>query len=114
MKINKKISLQKFLPLSEVEIQGLLQLKPVLDIFLRGSSLFSCPQQSLEVLLLLNPTCLLKCVLNCERNFSFFIFRSGLTVTGLVKVYYIYNKGTIKLLILDYNCSFDKYLNSRK
>jgi hypothetical protein len=48
MKINEKISLQQFLPLSEAEIQ----LKPVSDIFLRGFSLSSCPQPSLKVLVL--------------------------------------------------------------
>jgi hypothetical protein len=35
----------------------------------------------------LNSTCLLKYVLNSEQHFSFFIFRSGLTVTGLVRVH---------------------------
>jgi hypothetical protein len=29
--------------------------------------------------LLLNPTCHLKYLLNCEQNFSFFLFRSGLS-----------------------------------
>jgi hypothetical protein len=81
MKVNKKISLQQFLPLSEVEIQGLLHLAQAnLRYFLaRGFSLFSCPQHSLEVLLLLNPMCLL--------NFSFFIFWFRLTVTRLPRVY---------------------------
>jgi hypothetical protein len=37
MKINNKISLQQFLPLSEAEIQG-FQLKPSLDIFLLPST----------------------------------------------------------------------------
>jgi hypothetical protein len=37
-----------------------IQLKPVLDIFLRGFSLSSCPQHSLRVLLLLNAMCLFK------------------------------------------------------
>jgi hypothetical protein len=49
------------------------------DIFLRGFSLSNCPQHSLKVLLLLNPMCLLKYVLSCEYNFSFFIFRSVLS-----------------------------------
>jgi hypothetical protein len=52
-----------------------------LDIFLRGFSLSSCPEHSLKVLLLLNPSCLLKYVLNCEENISNFI----LTVTGLAR-----------------------------
>jgi hypothetical protein len=56
-----------------------MQLKSILDIFLRGFSPSSCPQRSLKVLLLLNPMCLLKYVLNCEQNFSFFIFRPGLS-----------------------------------
>jgi hypothetical protein len=63
-----------------------------LDIFLHGFSLSSCPQRSLKVLLLLNPTCLLKYVLNCEQNFSYFdtdFPTYGLTVTGLARVYCI-------------------------
>jgi hypothetical protein len=48
-----------------------IQLKPILDIFLRGFSLSSCPQHSLKALLLLNPMCLLKCVLDCEKHFSY-------------------------------------------
>jgi hypothetical protein len=51
MKIKK--SLQQFLPLSEAEIQGLLQpTQANLGYFLRGFSLSSCPQHSLKVLLL--------------------------------------------------------------
>jgi hypothetical protein len=56
-----------------------IELKPILDIFLHGFSHSSCPQHSLKVLLPLNPICLLKYVLSCEQNFSFFIFRSGLS-----------------------------------
>jgi hypothetical protein len=49
MKINKK-SLQQFLTLSEAEIQvSFIQFKPILDIFLRGFSLSSCPQYHLRV-----------------------------------------------------------------
>jgi hypothetical protein len=44
----------------ETEIQGLHPAHPILDIFLRGFSLSSCPQQSLKVLLLLNSLCPLK------------------------------------------------------
>jgi hypothetical protein len=78
MKIKKKMSLLrpylKTIKIQEAEIQGsFVQLKPILDIFLRGSSLSSCPQHSLKVLLLLNATCLLKYVLSCEQKFSFFI-----------------------------------------
>jgi hypothetical protein len=52
MKINKKISLQQFLPLSEAEIQGLLHpAEANLGYFLRGFSLSSCPRHSLKVLL---------------------------------------------------------------
>jgi hypothetical protein len=69
-----------------------VQLKAILDILLRDFSLSSCPQHNLKALLLcslllLNPVCPLKYVLNCEQNCSFFIFRSELTVTGLAKVY---------------------------
>jgi hypothetical protein len=54
-----------------------IQLKPILDIFLRGFSLSSYPQHSTKVLLFesllrLNPTCLLKHVLKCEQNFVIF------------------------------------------
>jgi hypothetical protein len=31
--------------------------------------------------------CLLKYVFKCEQKISFFVFRSGLTVTGLARVY---------------------------
>jgi hypothetical protein len=34
----------------------------------------------------LNAMCLLKYALNCEKHSSFFIFQSGLTVTGLARV----------------------------
>jgi hypothetical protein len=53
---------------------------------LRGFSLSSCPQHRMKVLLLLNAIVFLKYVLNCEHNSSFFVFRSGLTVTGLASV----------------------------
>jgi hypothetical protein len=56
-----------------------IQLKPILDKFLWGFSLSSCPQHSLKILTLLNSTCLSKYVLNLERNFSYFIFRFGLS-----------------------------------
>jgi hypothetical protein len=72
-------------------------------MFLRGFSVFSCPQHSLKVLLLLNPTCLLKHVLNSEKNFSFFIFQSGLSDIrvsnsnrigeGLPFIYYVWFDG---------------------
>jgi hypothetical protein len=55
----------------EADIQGL---KPVLYIFLCGFSLSSCPQHSLKVLLLLNPLCLLKYVLNCDTAFCILHF----------------------------------------
>jgi hypothetical protein len=60
-----------------------------LDIFLRDFSLSSWPQQNLKVLLLLNPICLLKCVLNFEQDFLFFIFRPGLPVTGLARGFFM-------------------------
>jgi hypothetical protein len=50
----------------------------LMDIFLLGFSLSSCPQRILKVILLLNPKCFLNFVLNCQQNFKFFIFRSGL------------------------------------
>jgi hypothetical protein len=52
MIINTEISLQIFLPLSEAEIHGpYIQLKPILDIFLRDFSLSNCSGHSLKVLL---------------------------------------------------------------
>jgi hypothetical protein len=64
-----EIILQQCLPLSEAEIQGLLQLKPSLDIVFCCFTLSSCPQYSLKALLPINPMCLLKYILNCEQNF---------------------------------------------
>jgi hypothetical protein len=40
-------------------------------------------EQTIDLSAYLNVICLLKHVLNCEQHFSFFIFRPGLTVTGL-------------------------------
>jgi hypothetical protein len=88
MKINNRISLQQFLPLSEAETQGLLHpAEANLGYFLLGFSVSSRPQHSPKALLVLNVTCLLMYVLNCEQNLSFFIFRSGLTVTVLALDY---------------------------
>jgi hypothetical protein len=75
MKMHKEILLQKCLPLSEAELRvSLIQFKRILDIFLCGFSLFNCPEHSLKFLLLLNPMCLLKYVLNFEENFNFFLY----------------------------------------
>jgi CRISPR/Cas system CMR subunit Cmr6 (Cas7 group RAMP superfamily) len=76
MKINKKLSLYSLFlkTIKRKSRVSFVQLKPISNIFLCGFSLFSCPQHSLKVLLLLNPMCLLKYVLNCKLNFSFFIF----------------------------------------
>jgi hypothetical protein len=53
MEMNKKISLQQFLPLTEAEIQGLLHpAEANLGYFLAGFNLSSCPQHSLKILLL--------------------------------------------------------------
>jgi hypothetical protein len=61
MKINKKISLKQILPLSEVEIQGLLyKAQDNFGIFMCDFSLSSCPEHGLKLLLLLNPTTLFK------------------------------------------------------
>jgi hypothetical protein len=56
-----------------------IQLKTILDIFLHGFSLSSSPHHSLRAILLLNLKCLLKYVLNCKQNISFFILLSGLS-----------------------------------
>jgi hypothetical protein len=90
-RINKKISLQR-ISLKTIEIHyihssigdsevvlgfernnaGLKKLSKLLSEQRSDSSAF------------LNAMCLLKYVLNCEQNFS---FQSGLTATGLVRVY---------------------------
>jgi hypothetical protein len=76
MKINKKY----FFLCQKLQCKvSFIRLKPILDIFLHGFRLSSCPHHSLKVLLLLN---LLKYVLNSEKNF--FIFLSGLTGEGLL------------------------------
>jgi hypothetical protein len=74
MKINKKkYDCTNFFLCEKLQsITSFIQLKPILDTFLRGFSLSSCPQRSQKVLLLLNPICLLKHVLNCEQNISYF------------------------------------------
>jgi hypothetical protein len=46
-------------------------------------------EQTSDSSALLNAVCLLKYVLNCEQNFSYFIFWSRLSVTGLGRVYCI-------------------------
>jgi hypothetical protein len=64
----------------EAEIQNFLRpAEANLGYCLAWFSLSSCPQHSLEALLLQNPTCLLKYLLTCEQNLSLFIFRCGLS-----------------------------------
>jgi hypothetical protein len=53
-------------------------------------SLFS--EQTSDSSTILNAMCLLKHVLNCEQHFKCFIFRSGLTVTGLERVCYMWKE----------------------
>lgn len=54
MKINlKKWHCSNFFLCQEMKSRvSFSQLNPILDIFMRGFSLFSCPEQSLKVLLL--------------------------------------------------------------
>jgi hypothetical protein len=64
----------------ELNNAGLKKLSQVLSEQTSDSSAF------------LNPTCLLKFVLNCEQHFSYFDLEyptPGLTVTGLPRVYSI-------------------------
>jgi hypothetical protein len=88
-----KISQQQFLPLSEAEIQGLLHpAEANLGYFLARFQSLQLPSVQSEsplvlIPLLLNPMCLLKYVINCAQNFLYLIFRSGLTVNGLPRVY---------------------------
>jgi hypothetical protein len=90
MKTNVKYHCSNFFLCQKLKSRvSFIQLKPVLDIFLRGFSLFSCPQHSLKLLLLLNAMCLLKYVLDCEKNYLNFdpdYPKYGLTVTGLARV----------------------------
>jgi hypothetical protein len=92
MKINKTISVYSpYLKTTRTQ-EAEIQLQPILDIFLRGFSLSSCPQHSPKVLLLLNLICLLKQVLSREQNFSYFdpdYPTSGLTAAGLARVSWI-------------------------
>jgi hypothetical protein len=75
IKLNKKYPYSSFFLCQELKSRvSSIQLKSLLDIFLFGFSLTCCPQRSLKVLLLKNATCFLKSVVNCEQNFSFFIF----------------------------------------
>jgi hypothetical protein len=48
-----------------------------------------CLNRQLTHLPFLPVMCLVKYVLNCEQHISFFLFRFGLTVTGLESVYCI-------------------------
>jgi hypothetical protein len=78
MKINK-ISLQQFLPLSEAEIQALLHpAEANLGYFLAGFQSLQLPSTQSESPFALIPLAPKSHVLNCEQNFSFLIFQSGL------------------------------------
>jgi hypothetical protein len=75
--INKKLSLQQFLRLSEAKIQVVLHPAEANLAWFQSLQLPSTQSESplALTLLLLNPTCLSKHVLNCEQNcfhFSFF------------------------------------------
>jgi hypothetical protein len=93
MKINNEISLQQFISVSEAEIQGLLHpAEANFGYFLAWfQSLQLLTTQSESPLAPKSLVSFLKYVLNCEQNFTFFIFRSGLTVTGLLRVYCLYH-----------------------
>jgi hypothetical protein len=87
-------SVSVYVSKSEAEIQGLLHpARSGFGFFLawfQSLQLPSAQSQSPLVLIGLAPkshVCLLKHVLNCEEHFPFFIFQSGLTVTGLERVY---------------------------
>jgi hypothetical protein len=89
IKLNKK-TLQQFIPLSEAELQGLLHpAEASLGYFVAWFQCLQLPSTQSESPLAPKSHVFLKYVLNCEQNFSFFIFRSGLTVTGLARVYCI-------------------------
>jgi hypothetical protein len=89
----KKMSLKQFLPLSEAKIQGLHHpAQANLGYFLvwfQSLQLPSTQSESPIAIILLAPKSHVsfKDVLDCEDNFSFFIFRSRLTVTELGQVY---------------------------
>jgi hypothetical protein len=88
-----KISLQQFLPLSETEIQGLLNpAEANLWYFLAWFQSLQLPSTQSESPLALIPRApkshvSFEVCTQLWTEFSFFIFRSGLTVTGLARVY---------------------------
>jgi hypothetical protein len=92
MKINYKISLYS-LYLKTIKRQYIYssiedsEVVPVFDHLKKLSSF--CLNRQATQSAFLSAMCVLKYVLNCEQHFSFFVFPSGLTVTGLAKVYYI-------------------------
>jgi hypothetical protein len=91
MKINKKISLQQFLPLSKAEIQGLLHpAEASIRYFLAWFQSLQLPStQSESPLAPKSRASFLKYVLNCEQIFSYFDpdYRTpALIVTGLARV----------------------------
>jgi hypothetical protein len=70
---DKKNHCRNFFPYQKLKFRvSFIQLKPILDIFSCGFSLFCGPQHSLKALLLLNVMCLLKYVLNFVQNVSYF------------------------------------------
>jgi hypothetical protein len=97
MKINK-ISLQQFLRLSEAEIQGLLHpAEDNLGHFLAWFQSLQEPStqsESPHALIPLAPNSHVSLKVCTQLRTEFFIFRSGLTVTGLVMFYctFRYNK----------------------
>jgi hypothetical protein len=93
MKINKKYHCSNFF-LSEAEMQGLLHpAEANLRYFLAWFQSLQLPSTQSEsplapkFLLLINPMCLFK--VRTHLGTAYFIFRSGLTVTGLERVYRI-------------------------
>jgi hypothetical protein len=91
MKIHKKISLQQFLPFSETEFRGLLHpAQANLGYFLIWFESLQLPSSLSE-----SPLALIPFAPKSHASFEvctqlwteFFIFRSGLTVNGLARVY---------------------------
>jgi hypothetical protein len=75
---------------THVQPQQTQKLSLFLSVMMQVRRSCLCRQANPSSALLNAAMCLLKCVLNCEQRFTYFIFRKGLNVTGLARVCYIY------------------------
>jgi hypothetical protein len=88
MKINKKYYCSNFFLCQKLKSRvSFIQFKLNLGYFLAWFQSLKLPSAQSESPLTLIPCVFLKYVFNCEQNCSFFMFRSGLTVTGLPRTH---------------------------